>query len=99
MGLILEDFETGELKEGWTNNPAHPWIIVTENPYEGTHCLKSGETDDSQTSTITLTHDASSEDEISFYYKVSSENYYDKLLFYIDDVQKGEWSGNIDWTH
>ena len=98
VGLILEDFETGELGEGWTNNPAHPWIIVTENPYEGTHCLKSGETGDSQTSTITLTHDASSEDEISFYYKVSSENYYDKLLFYIDDVQKGEWSGNIDWT-
>ena len=37
-------------------------------------------------------------DTLSFYYKVSSEENYDKLIFKIDGQTKGEWSGNISWT-
>jgi hypothetical protein len=36
--------------------------------------------------------------EISFYYKVSCERYYDYLRFYIDGTQQDEWSGNEGWT-
>jgi hypothetical protein len=36
--------------------------------------------------------------QISFFYKVSSERYFDYLRFYIDGVLQDEWSGNKGWT-
>jgi hypothetical protein len=36
-------------------------------------------------------------DTISFYRKVSSENGYDFLNFYVDGILLGSWSGNLDW--
>ena len=36
--------------------------------------------------------------EISFFKKVSSEYNYDKLHFFIDGVEKGNWSGNVNWS-
>jgi hypothetical protein len=99
VGLIIEDFESGEFGEGWTNDANHPWRIVNEDPYEGTYCVKSGGAGvNNVTSTLILTHDAGSNDTISFYYKVSSEGGWDKLHFYIDNQEKNEWSGSIDWT-
>ena len=99
VGLIVEDFETGELGDGWTNDASHPWRIVNEDPYEGTYCVKSGGGGVSNvTSNLILTHEAGSNDTISFYYKVSSEGNYDKLHFYIDNQERGTWSGTIGWT-
>ena len=99
VGLVLEDFETGELGEGWTNDATHPWRIVAEDPYEGQYCIKSGGAGVSNvTSTLILSHMAGSNDTISFYYKVSSEGSYDKLHFYIDNQEKNNWSGTIGWT-
>ena len=36
--------------------------------------------------------------DLSFYKKVSSENNWDWLRFYIDNVQRGEWSGDAAWS-
>ena len=36
--------------------------------------------------------------DLTFMYKVSSENNYDKLHFYMDNQEKGTWSGTVDWT-
>jgi len=98
VGLIIEDFESGELGAGWTNDANAPWRIVTENPYEGQYCVKSGGIGNNASSTLILTHDAGSNDTISFYYKVSSEASWDKLFFYIDNQEKNNWSGNVSWT-
>jgi len=38
-----------------------------------------------------------SDDSISFYRKVSSEQDYDFLQFYIDNTKKQEWSGEAGW--
>jgi len=35
---------------------------------------------------------------ISFYYSVSSENYYDIFRFYIDDVEQIARAGYYSWT-
>ena len=35
---------------------------------------------------------------LSFFYKVSSEQNYDKLHFYMDGQEKGVWSGQGEWT-
>ena len=42
--------------------------------------------------------DVVADDNISFYYKVSSESSYDFLTFYIDGVQMDEWSGDEGWS-
>ncbi len=98
VGLILEDFETGALGEGWTNDANNPWRIVSGDPYEGQFCVKSGSIGNNATTTLILTHEAGSNDTISFYYKVSSENNWDFLRFYIDNQEKNNWSGNVGWT-
>lgn len=98
VGLTIEDFETGELSEGWNNDLQNPWRIVSENPYEGIYCVRSGSISNNGNTQLSLRHEAGSDDEISFYYKVSSEANYDKMHFYIDGVEKGTWSGTVDWT-
>ena len=98
VGLIIEDFESGEFSAGWTNDANKPWRFVTEDPYEGQYCIKSGAIGDNATTTLTLTHEAGSNDSISFYYKVSTENGYDKLHFYIDNQEKNNWSGTVAWA-
>ena len=97
VGLVIEDFEN-ELGEGWTNDANNPWRRVTEDPYEGQYCMRSGAIGNNGSTSLILTHEAGSSDTISFYYKVSSEANYDKLHFYIDNVEKGTWSGTIGWT-
>ena len=98
VGNIIEDWESGDFsKFEWVNDPSKPWIIVTENPYEGTYCAKSGNIGDNTSSVLTITLDVQNEGEISFYRKVSSEAGYDALYFTIDTELKGEWSGEVPW--
>jgi hypothetical protein len=47
---------------------------------------------------LTLSGNVTEAGEIRFNYKVSSEEGYDFLRFYIDGVEMGSWSGLIDWT-
>ena len=99
IGLNVEDFEAGSLNTTmWTNNSAIPWTFCTEEPYEGTRCMKSGAISHSQQTELSLTYEAGANDSIAFYYKVSSESGWDKLYFYIDNTEMGVWSGTVDWT-
>ncbi len=97
VGLIIEDFESGTFGQGWSQQNT-PWRIDSENAYEGQYCAKSGNIGNNASSTLLLTHEAGSNDSISFYYKVSSEAGYDKLHFYIDGQEKGNWSGTVGWV-
>ena len=100
IGEVTEDWETGGFTNmSWINNSSSPWTIVTSNPYEGTYCAKSGAITHSSSSILRIVDTVSVTDSISFYYKVSSEEGYDKLLFKMDGQTKGEWSGIIGWTH
>ena len=99
IGLNVEDFESGEFDaQMWANDPQYAWSFVTDEPYEGVYCVKSGAIGNNQQTSITLTLNVSENDSIGFYYKVSSETNYDKLFFYIDDVEKNNWSGSIAWS-
>lgn len=98
IGIFTEDFETGDFSSyNWEFN-SYPWTITSANAHGGTYSAKSTNTNNSSNGTMSVTMDITSEGEISFYYKVSSENNYDKLYFYVDDVSQGYWSGTIDWT-
>jgi hypothetical protein len=99
IGLILEDFETGDFTAfDWISGGELAWTITNTDTYEGVYGARSGLITDSQTSELILTYDVSNDDTLSFFRKVSSESGYDFLRFYIDDVMKDEWSGQMDWT-
>lgn len=99
IGTVTEDWETGDFSQmTWQNNSSKPWTITTQSPYEGTYCVKSGAIGNSASTQLRITDTATVADTISFYYKVSSEQNYDKLSFKIDGQTMDEWSGNIGWT-
>lgn len=98
IGLNVEDFELGTLDPTlWNNSASTPWTFSSEDPYEGQYCMKSGAIGHSQETALTLTYEVAENDSIAFYCKVSSENGYDKLFFYVDNQEKGNWSGNVTW--
>ena len=99
IGNIVEDFETGDFSlYDWQFGGGANWVIVNNGAYSGTYCAKSGNISHSQQTDLILTTEILADGEISFYKKVSSENNWDWLRFYIDNVQKGEWSGDAAWS-
>ena len=99
IGYVLVNFETGAFDPTyWTNDSMHPWgIDFSSSSYDGSYCAKSGEIDHNENSQLTLSFTSSEEGDISFYRRVSSENNYDFLSFYIDDQEQGKWSGELWW--
>ena len=98
VGNIIESFETGDFSMyNWQNTSNMPWTIVSSGANSGTYCAKSGAIGDNQQTNLILTTEIFADGEISFYRKVSSESDWDKLFFYIDNQEKGNWSGEKDW--
>ena len=96
VGTLTEDFETGDFsKFDWTFEQT-AWII-DDQAHTGAHCARSGQIGNDQSSSLVITIDIASDGEISFWRKVSSEGMYDKLCFYVDGIETGNWSGVQDW--
>jgi len=99
VGLIIEDFETGDFSSfTWMSGGSLPWTITNTGAYEGTYAAKSGAISHSQSSLLILEYDVGANDSISFYRKVFSENNYDFLKFYINNTVVAQWSGNQVWS-
>ena len=98
VGLILEDFETGDFTSFTWGFNDKPWEITTTTVYEGNNAAKSASIGNNQASVMELTYEVASEGDLSFYYKVSSEGGYDFLKFYINGTEKDKWAGDVDWT-
>jgi hypothetical protein len=103
VGLVMEDFETGNFDSfAWEMEGTQPWQITSDVVYEGSYAARSGVITDSQNSAIYIDLDVAVDDSISFYRKVSCEDdpggeNYDWLGFFIDDVQMQRWDGEMDW--
>ncbi|HYV91422.1 MAG TPA: C25 family cysteine peptidase [Chitinophagales bacterium] len=95
----IEDFETGDFTQfDWLFSGNQNWVTEQYDIYEGLYSARSGDISSSQSSTLMITLDVQFADDISFMMKVSSEAGYDSLSFRIDNVSKGHWSGEVDWT-
>ena len=94
-----ENFESGDFSLfDWQLDNNHPWIITTNNPYEGNYCMKSGGAGVANVvSDMSVTVYIPEDGIMSFYSKISCENSYDYGRYYIDNIQKGSWSGNGNW--
>ncbi|MBW6490644.1 MAG: T9SS type A sorting domain-containing protein [Lentimicrobium sp.] len=98
IGLIIEDFETGDFSAyPWVNSSPVPWAITTTSVNGGTYAARSGAIGHNASTTLQIIMDVTAADNISFARMVSSESGYDFLKFYIDGVEKGSWSGDVAW--
>ncbi len=98
VGIVDEDFESNTFTQfNWVNTSSVPWIITTVNPFEGQYCARSGAIPHNTLTELKITFDVLTDDSISFYRKVSSEQDYDFLQFFIDNNKKQEWSGEGGW--
>jgi hypothetical protein len=95
---FVEDFESGTFGEGWTFSQNNAWTIVNGGT-KGTKCAKSMNAGINNSDySMTLTVDVATPGDMTFMYKVSSEQNYDKLHFYMDNQEKGTWSGTVNWS-
>ena len=83
--------------QDWQFAGNEPWILTDDESHSDRYSAISGEIGNSQSSSISITRETQAT-EISFVRKVSSEFNYDKLHFYIDNQDMGEWSGSRSWS-
>jgi len=98
-GRQIEDFESGNFSRySWNMGGNANWAVTSSTHHEGLYSAKSGTVTHNQNSQLSLQANIAVAGTISFWRKVSSEDDYDYLRFFIDDVQQGEWSGERDWA-
>lgn len=99
VGADVEDWESNSLDaHNWTSTGSNRWIITNQNAYEGNYAARSAQIGSNASSTLYITTSNELADSISFYYMVSSEQDFDFLHFYIDNVLQDSWSGSVSWT-
>jgi len=90
-----EDFENDFSEDFSFANT--PWLL-SDDAYTGIHSAMSGVITHVDTSTLIYTTTVLRDGNVTFNYKVSTENNYDFLNFYIDGALQGRWAGICDWT-
>ena len=93
---IAEAVDNGSLT--FTDSGSAYWSRVTDVYYYDGDSAKSGTITHNQSSTIETEVTVGETRAVKFYWKVSSENNYDYLRFYIDGVEKTQVAGTVDWT-
>lgn len=91
-----ESFES-EVPEGMTFSGGN-WTRTNSTSFNGSYCMKSATISNNGSTTMQVNLNFAEAGNISFAKKVSSESGYDFLKFYIDNSEKGSWSGNDEWS-
>jgi len=98
VGIVLEDWETNSfIKFPWSFSGDKDWIITDINPWEGIYCARSGQIHNLEKTELNVNYESHVDDSISFYRKVSCEQDWDQLTFYIDSIYQASWSGDVPW--
>jgi hypothetical protein len=101
IGLIVEDFETGDFTKFAWQFPNVPWTICDSLPWEKLHCGQSGHLTTAGTvSTMQIQYNTLVDDSISFQHRLRSVALSDKLKFFIDGTMIGQWTGDLlPWSY
>jgi hypothetical protein len=91
-----ESFESS-IPAGFTFTGGN-WTRDNSTAFDGSYSMKSAAIGNNSQTAMQITLNVATAGTIAFAQKVSSESGYDFLKFFIDDVEKGSWSGNQDWT-
>jgi alpha-tubulin suppressor-like RCC1 family protein len=79
----------------WSTSGNAAWFGESVVTHDGANAAQSGLITDSQSSTVQAT--VAGAGTLSFWWKVSSEEWFDYLSFYIDGIQQATISGEKDW--
>ncbi|MBC8479269.1 MAG: carboxypeptidase regulatory-like domain-containing protein, partial [FCB group bacterium] len=97
----LVSFESGSLPDDWITLGSSGWVVVSDAAFDGLYSARSGDIDDDQISSLSITVDVPMDDEISFFCKVACEdddnNNWDFLFFAIDGEEMERWDGIVNW--
>ena len=95
--VISDDFESGSLGDlGYQFGGSQPWSVTNETASSGGASVRSGVVGDNESSSIMVATSFTG-GRGSFDYRVSSEEGWDFLEFYINGDLKARWSGDIQW--
>lgn len=100
---FADDFESGDFSAlNWTFAGGKPWEVTDSEAFSGMYSARSGKIGDSETSSLVLTSSFRG-GAAQFYYRVSSEEGWDWLEFWVDPQLPNakplkRWSGVTDWA-
>ncbi|MFN4121804.1 MAG: C25 family cysteine peptidase [Flavobacteriales bacterium] len=97
IGIMQDDAESGDLSYWPWVSDTNPWFADNSISFQGEYSFRSGNVGDNQSSVLYLTFYTPEADSVRFYRKVSTEDSYDFLRFYINNQLVGQWSGELDW--
>lgn len=99
VGLIFEGFESGSFSGfPWVHEGNQSWTVVSSQSHSGSYSAKSGSISGNGSSSLKINRVLTAPGILRFWYRVSSEETYDKLNFYVDGVLKASYSGEVPWT-
>jgi hypothetical protein len=81
----------------WQTGGVAPWTISELDAFTGLRAARSGEIEGDSVSVLAVTFTLMEAGEVSFAYRVSSEEHYDFLTFEINDEVRFETSGEVEW--
>jgi len=95
--VYIEDFESGSLRgSNWSSGGSAPWTVQSGEAASGQFAARSGATGNSQQSYLVLTTNLMAGTG-SFDFRVSSEQGWDGLGFYLNGILQQRWSGEVPW--
>jgi uncharacterized repeat protein (TIGR01451 family) len=98
VGMVMENFDNGTMTAfPWTFTGGN-WTLDTSIYHSPGASAKSAVITHNQSTTMSVTMQVPDAGTIAFWKKVSSEQNYDFLKFYINNALQNQWSGNVDWS-
>jgi subtilisin family serine protease len=95
----IEDFESGGFGAmPWRHEGDAPWTIEEGGAWQGSFSARSGGVGHLGLSRLAMDIDVLEEADVVFRVRVSSEERYDALRFYVDGVLRASWSGERAWS-
>src|SRR5688572_32716043 len=96
---VLDGFESGSfLSLPWSVGGDDPWFVGNQTVASGQYAARSGLITDYQSSSLVLLIDTPA-GVGSFDFRVSSEQGWDFLEFYLNGVRLQRWSGEMGWQN
>ncbi len=80
----------------WTSGGNLPWFGQSATTHDGVDAAQSGGITHNQESWVETT--VTGPGTLTFWWRVSSENFFDRLRFLIDGGEQQTISGNVDWA-
>jgi hypothetical protein len=96
---FFESFESGDLSaHPWTSPGGATWTVNMGTAPDGEHVAMTGLLEGGGASEIAITLTFPAPGQVTFWHRESSEFCCDKLRFYVDDEDLGQWSGLTEWS-